>query len=253
MTPDRRYCAVVEYDGTDFLGFQVQATGRTVQGELERSIEHVSQRTIRVDAAGRTDAGVHALGQVVAFNTGWKHGLTDLHRALNATLPGDIVVRSLVEAHSDFHPRFGAISRTYRYKILNQQWPSAVHRNYMHHVREDLDIAAMQQASQFLVGSHDFSSFGKPPQGNNAVRAITQAEWFFQDDNRLTFSITANAFLYRMVRRIVGTLVRVGVGIMDLEDVKSILEARDLSQSAPPVPACGLYLLKVIYPEGSLA
>lgn len=250
MSLEQRYWAVVEYDGTEFYGFQLQAEVRTVQGEIEKCLERITQRPIRISAAGRTDAGVHATGQVVAFETAWKHPLADLQRAINANLPADIVFSELHRVStSDFHPRFSAISRTYQYHILNQPWPSAVQRRYVYHVDRPLDINLMRQASQLLLGSHDFASFGKPPQGSNTVRQIIEAEWQLKGDGYLIFRITANAFLYRMVRKIVATLVQVGLGIIPFDSIIKILEARDLNSSAPPAPACGLYLVKVTYPE----
>lgn len=248
MNRERRYRAIVEYDGTDFLGYQIQASGRTVQGEIERSIAKVAGSAVRIDGAGRTDAGVHALGQVIAFNVVWKHTPAELHRALNATLPDDIVIRYLQIADSDFHPRFAAVSRSYRYTINNQPWPSVLQRRYAHHVKEKLDVKAMNEAGRLLIGSHDFAAFGKPPQGENSVRNVMQAVWS-GDGPRLTFDITANAFLYRMVRTLVGTLIQIGLGQLAVDEIGRILEARDLTRSASPAPAHGLCLVKVTYPE----
>ena len=248
--PERRYRALVGYDGTDFLGYQLQAQGRTVQGEIEKVLKKVTQRDIRIDGAGRTDAGVHATGQVIAFNSGWKHSLNDLHRALNATLPVDIVISDLEIVADSFHPRFEALSRSYQYTIINQLWPSVLDRRYAYHVKDKLDVVAMRQASRFLLGSYDFASFGKAPQGENTVRQVMRAEWVVRG-KRLIFEITANAFLYRMVRTIVGTLVQVGLGQLAPVEIKRILEARDLSQSAPPAPAHGLCLVRVTYPENT--
>ena len=247
VTSPQRYRGTIEYDGTDFLGYQIQAVGRTVQGELEKSLAQVTGTAIRVDGAGRTDAGVHALGQVIAFNAIWRHTLTDLHRALNATLPHDIVVRDLKIVEDGFHPRFSALSRSYRYTIINQPWPSALQRRYAHHVREPLDVAAMRAASQYLLGSHDFASFGQPPQGEITVREVTQADWLVEG-KRFIFDITANAFLYRMVRTIVGTLLQVGMGRLAPTEVEQILAAHDLTRSAAPAPAHGLCLMRVVYP-----
>lgn len=247
MTGEYRYRAIVEYDGTDFLGFQFQTNGRTIQGEIEKALEQVTQSIIRIDAAGRTDTGVHATGQAIAFNVAWKHSPEDLHRALNATLPDDIVISALKIAEPTFHPRFSAVSRSYRYTVMNQPWVSVLQRRYAYHVRKKLDVAAMNEASQFLVGSHDFASFGRPPQGDNTRRLVTQAEWS-ANGNLLAFEITANAFLYRMVRTIVGTLIQVGLGQLAASEIKNILEARDLTRSASPAPAHGLCLVQVSYP-----
>jgi len=243
-----RYCAIVEYDGTDFVGFQIQAKGRTVQGEIEQTLRRVTQFEIRIDGAGRTDAGVHAVGQVIAFSVDWNHALEDLHCALNATLPQDIVVSRLTIVPHEFHPRFDALSRCYCYTISNQIWPSVLQRRYVYHVRDSLDLVAMQKATQFLVGCYDFASFGKPTQGTSTVREVMQADWK-RAGNQLFFWIRANAFLYRMVRRIVGTLVQVGLGRLQPQDIQHILEVRNLKYSAPPAPACGLCLVEVTYPE----
>ncbi len=248
MVLEHRYRAIVEYDGTDFLGYQIQATGRTVQGEIEKSLREATQTEIRIDGAGRTDTGVHATGQVIAFNATWRHSLEDFHRALNALLPADIVVRDLRESHPNFHPRFAALSRSYRYTIVNQPWPSVLHRRYAYHVREGLDLAAMSVAGRYLLGSHDFASFGKPPQGENRVREVTQVECS-RAGSFIFFDISANAFLYRMVRTIVGTLIQVGLGRLAAPQIQTILQARDLTRSAPPAPAHGLCLVRVVYPE----
>lgn len=248
MIPERRFCALIEYDGTDFFGYQIQARERTVQGEIEKAIKKITGSTIRIDGAGRTDAGVHATGQVIAFNVAWKHSLADLHRAINATLPLDIVASKLRVASQDFHPRFDAISRTYRYTIVRQPWPSVLDRRYVYHLKNRLDVAAMEQASRLLLGSHNFASFGKPPQGDSTVREVMQASWSAWG-NHLIFEITANAFLYRMVRNIVGTLLEVGSGRLAAINISEILDARDLRRSASPAPAHGLCLVKVSYPE----
>jgi tRNA pseudouridine38-40 synthase len=246
---EQRYRATVEYDGTEFLGYQIQAAGRTVQDEIERSLKQVTQTFVRIDAAGRTDTGVHAIGQVIAFNAAWRHTTEDLHRALNATLPHDIIISSLTTADREFHPRFDALSRTYRYQIVNQRWPGVLSRRYAYHVKAPLNVAAMNEAAKTLLGRHDFASFGKPPQGNNSVRDLLQAEWLAAPDKSLHFYVTANAFLYRMVRKIVGTLVQVGVGQLDVADVEAILAAKNLKLSAPPAPAHGLCLVQVTYPN----
>ena len=243
-----RYRATVEYDGTDFLGYQYQKVGRTVQGEIEKSLNRLTQSQIRIIGAGRTDAGVHATGQVIAFDLSWKHPLSDLHRALNATLPPDVIVQELEIVRKDFHPRFDAVSRSYRYTVINQPWPSVLQRRYAHHVKDDLDIRAMNEACEFLIGSHDFASFGKPPQGHNTTRHVMRAKWS-AEGRQLEFDITANAFLYHMVRKIVGTLLQVGLGHLQSGDLKNILEVHDLTRAAEPAPAHGLCLVKVTYPE----
>ncbi len=244
--------AQVEYDGTDFQGFQVQAEGRTVQGEIERALQHLTQMPSRVVGAGRTDAGVHARGQVIAFRPQWRHGLADLHRALDAVLPADLSVQKLGWAPEGFHPRFSAVAREYRYTVWTGEWRSPLTGRYAYHVAVPLDVAAMQSAAQSLIGLHDFSAFGRPPQGENARRHVSQAGWTRQGQF-LTFDIEANAFLYRMVRSLVGSLLWVGMGRLSVEDLETILASATRSRlAAPPAPACGLCLMRVIYPEGVL-
>jgi tRNA pseudouridine38-40 synthase len=247
-----RYRATLEYDGTNFQGFQIQARGRTVQGELEKAIERITQKQVRILGAGRTDAGVHASGQVIAFDVSWQHTDQDLHRALNAVLPRDIAIGHLTTTYPTFHPRFDAVWRQYRYTILNQLIRSPLWVRNAHHVPEFLSVKAMAEASQALVGSHDFAAFGKPTQGDSTVRHVLRAEWFVDrprdiKGKLLIFEITANAFLYRMVRNIVGTLIRVGRGEILPDEVTALLQADDRSASGPPAPACGLCLVKVEY------
>ncbi len=243
-----RYRAIIEYDGGDFLGFQLQAQGRTVQGVLENAIERVTRQPCRVIGAGRTDSGVHASGQVIAFNNGWRHTVEDLQRALNASLPADVAVRELAVAEADFHPRFDALRRQYRYTVINRPVREPLNRRYAHQVYENLDVGAMQAASDCLVGSHDFAAFGKPPQGNVTIRRVDQAQWKIEREY-LFFEITANAFLNRMVRNIVGTLLRVGVGALEPEAVRRLLETGDRRTAGPAAPAQGLCLVRIDYAD----
>ncbi len=243
-----RYRATVEYDGTDFLGFQVQARGRTIQGELEKAIERVTQKQVRILGAGRTDAGVHASGQVIAFDVSWRHTTPELQRALNAVLPIDIAIRDLTTTYFTFHPRFDAIRRRYRYTILNQPVRSPLGARYAYHVPEPLDVEAMREAGRQFIGCHDYAAFGKPTQGESTLREVMQAEWF-AEGTLLTFEITANAFLYQMVRNIVGTLVRVGRGELSPGEVTALLEAGERAAAGPPAPARGLCLMGVEYAD----
>jgi tRNA pseudouridine38-40 synthase len=243
-----RLWAVVEYDGTEFAGFQVQARERTVQGEIERALEAVTGHSARIVGAGRTDSGVHASGQVIAFSVPWCHEIRVLRRALNALLAADVAIVEIGPASGGFHPRYSATSRTYHYTILNQEWRSPLWRRTAWHVKEPLDVPQMAAASRYLVGTHDFTTFGRPPDGReNGVRTVLGAEWVARD-NVLTFEIEANAFLYRMVRSIVGTLVLVGAGRLPAEEVAEMLLARDRSLVRQVAPAMGLCLTKVSYP-----
>jgi len=246
-----RLWARVEYDGTDFYGFQVQASGRTVQGEIERALGILTGVDIRVTGAGRTDRGVHARGQVVGFEVEWRHSLSDLHRALNAVLARDVAVSEMGIAEEGFHPRFSALGRSYRYTLLNCPQRSPLDERTAWRVAKQLDMAQMAQASECLVGTQDFLTFGRPPQGENTVRTVRRAEWKRQGAF-YTFDIKANAFLYRMVRSIVGMLVLVGWGQISPEEFESGLQARDRSCIRQVAPAQGLCLMQVDYLEGVL-
>ncbi len=240
--------AIVAYDGTDFLGFQWQTDGRTVQGVLEAAVAQVTQHATRVTGAGRTDAGVHATGQVIGFSVPWRHALADLQRALNAVLPADVAVLELGPAAADWHPRFSACRRYYRYTVLNRSVRSPLDRRYSHLVTEPLDLAALRAGAALLVGEHDFASFGQPTHGDSTVRVIYAADWR-QDGERLVFDIIGNAFLRGMVRSLVGALLQVGLGRWPVERIAEVLESRDRSQAAAPAPACGLCLTKVEYEQ----
>ena len=239
-----RLLAIIEYDGADFEGFQIQARKRTVQGELERALHHITGEKIRVIGAGRTDTGVHATGQGAHFDTIWNRPPEVLQRALNAVLPNDIAVRILVQVSNDFSARYSAQSRTYRYTILNQQIRSPLDARSVLFIPEPLDADAMDAAARCLIGKQDFGAFGTPPHGENTVREIYRTQ-VTREDARVLIEIEANAFLYRMVRRIVGTLILVGKGTLSVEQFRQVLaKQRRAGQSVPPQ---GLCLIAVKY------
>jgi tRNA pseudouridine38-40 synthase len=238
--------ATVAYDGTDFLGFQLQSNGRTVQGVLEAALAQVTQTNVRVIGSGRTDSGVHARGQVIAFRSDWRHKMEDLHRALNAMLPPDVAVLDLDRAPEGWHPRFSALRRHYRYTVLNQPLRSPLDRRYAHHLPQPLDIRALQAGSGLLVGVHDFAAFGQATQGESTQREVFEARWR-QDGPWFTFDVVGNAFLRGMVRNLVGLLLQVGAGCWLVERVAEVLESRNRALAAPPAPACGLCLMRVEY------
>jgi len=241
------YRATVAYDGTDFLGFQLQATGRTVQGTLEAALLQLSGAETRVIGSGRTDAGVHAAGQVVGFRAEWRHTTADLHRALNAVLPPDIAVVDLDAAPEEWHPRFSAKWRHYRYTVRNAAWRSPLTRRYALHVAQPLRLAELQAAARVFVGQHDFASFGRPMQdGESTVRMVYRSGWR-QEGETLTYDVIGNAFLRGMVRSLVGSMLSVGLGQMTVEGLRETLDARDRSLAAPPAAACGLCLMHVEY------
>lgn len=239
--------ATVAYDGTDFLGFQWQARGRTVQGTLEAALQQVTQCAVRVIGAGRTDAGVHARGQVIGFRAPWRHTPGDLQRALNAVLPEDVAVLNLALAAEGWHPRFSAVRRHYRYTVLNQELRDPLARRYAYQWVQPLRLDLLQAAADILVGEHDFASFGRPMrEGETTVRYIWRAGWR-QEGASFTFDVVGNAFLRKMVRSLVGTLLQVGTGAWSLERLAAVLAARDRALAAPPAPACGLCLMQVDY------
>lgn len=241
-----RVKATVAYDGTDFLGFQRQASGRTVQEVLETTLEKITEKPTRVLAAGRTDTGVHAEGQVIAFDTDWRHSLPDLERAMNAVLPQDVAVRDPVSVAPSFHPRYTARSRRYRYTVYNASVRSPLARRASLHCKESLDLEAMQAAAGLVRGEHDFAAFGRPTQGEVTVRRVIEAAWVAEPP-WLFFEIEANAFLFRMVRSIVGTLLQVGRGRLSPDEFGAILASRDRSRAGQTAPAHGLCLIRVEY------
>lgn len=240
------YRALVEYDGTAYQGFQRQRSGATIQGQLESAIESVTRQAVNVTGAGRTDSGVHATGQVIAFELSWRHSCQALEKALNANLPDDIAVRAMEEAAAGFHPRFSARRRTYVYTIYTSQVRRPLQRFRAWHVPRPLDVSPMNQAAEAIVGRHDFATFGQPPQGDNTVREVLVARWR-RDEDELTFEIEANAFLYRMVRSLVGSMKMVGEGRWTVTDFSAALAKKDRSQAAQTAPPQGLCLTAVRY------
>ncbi|MCD6519076.1 MAG: tRNA pseudouridine(38-40) synthase TruA [Anaerolineae bacterium] len=250
----QNYRATVEYDGTEYSGFQVQVGRRTIQGELEAALQRITQQSIRVNGAGRTDAGVHARGQVINFRVEWRHSNADLERALNALLPRDIAVRELQKEAPEFHARFSARRRMYVYSIYNSAVRAPLLERFAYWVPGELDLLAMQEAAEFLVGEQDFAAFGQPPFGEQTVRTVHRAEWQRHPSpwgkgqpELLQFIIEANAFLRGMVRRIVGTLLLVGQGRLSVSNFAQVLASKDISRAGPPAPARGLCLWQVVY------
>lgn len=252
---DQRYRAEVAYDGRRYCGFQRQAGDTlTIQGAIETALKHVTQQPVTIAGAGRTDSGVHATGQVIAFEVAWRHPTQALWRALNAKLPDDIVLQALNEAQADFHPRFDARSRMYEYTLYVAPVRQPLLNNLAWHVptQHPLNVATMQQAADLLIGTHDFATFGTPPQGDNTVRTVMQSVFeplrgARPEVQMLRYTIEANAFLYRMVRRIVGTLVRVGTSQVSLAAFEAALKAADGNRAEQTAPARGLCLVHVTY------
>lgn len=241
-----RVKAVVAYDGTGYGGFQRQKNAPTIQAELERALEKLTQTSCPVLASGRTDAGVHAEGQVIAFDTAWRHPLPDLQRAMNALLPVQIAIMQMAAAAPTFHPRYDALRRVYRYTIYRGAVRNPFVARYSLHVERTLNLEAMQAAAALLVGKYDFIAFGSPPVGDNSVREVCRAAWT-QQEAWLYFDIEGNAFLYRMVRMVVGSLLRVGYGVLSPEAFGEILRGRERRKAGPAVAPQGLCLKRVLY------
>lgn len=248
-----RFRATLSYDGTPFNGFQRQSTGLpTVQATLEQGLQSVVGEPITVDAAGRTDTGVHAIGQVVAFDCNWRHAPDALERALNVVLPPTLAVHHVSVTRADFHPRWDALTRSYRYTIALSKTRLPLWRERAWMLYYDLDIGLMSACAQQLIGTHDFVAFGLPPQGTNTVRTVLRADWHtHQIDGipMLSFEIMADAFLYRMVRRTVGMLVDVGRGKQTAQSFEQMLTSLELAQGVTVAPPQGLVLTQVTYPD----
>lgn len=249
MAKQQRFKAVVEYDGSDFAGYQRQpAPYRTVQAELEKTISQLARQDVTVYGSGRTDSGVHATGQVIAFDIGWSHPTENLLRAINHSLPDDVAIREIDVAGETFNPRFDAKRRAYEYIIerCRHRARRPLTRQRKWQVFVPLSLDKMNLAASMLIGKHDFATFGVPPQGNNSVRDLFVAEWRESNDD-LIFRIEATAFLYRMVRSIVGSLKQVGEGRWSVDQFAHAFHACDRAASAGAAPAHGLYLVKVTY------
>jgi tRNA pseudouridine38-40 synthase len=242
-----RYQVILAYDGTEFQGFQRQARVRTVQGVIEDALRKLGWQGASLLAAGRTDAGVHASGQVIAFDLQWQHSPLDLLMALNANLPADVAARDIHIASPEFHPRYDAVSRCYRYHIFCEPVRSPLRERYAWRVWPLADPDRMQEAASRLSGSHDFAAFGNPPQpGGKTIRTVTRAEWLAVGP-LLVFEIVSEAFLYHMVRRLVSFQVEIGQGRREMAQVEQYLghPAREMVQGlAPPQ---GLVLVEVLY------
>lgn len=243
----RTFKITLAYDGTDFAGWQMQAGPRTVQAVLEDALRPIDAARVIVHAAGRTDAGVHAAGQVVSCALASAIAPDALLRALNVRLPGDVRVMRVEEAAADFHARFHARSKTYRYVIWNGPVAPPQVRHFVWHVTQPLDVDAMQTAAGVLVGEHDFAAFQAAGSEVTSTRREVLVSRVIRPDPQIHYEIAGTGFLRHMVRNIVGTLVDVGRGRRLPEDMRRILESRDRSQASATAPAKGLTLVEVRY------
>ncbi len=236
---------IIEYDGTNYHGWQFQPERRTVQSELEKALLQLTQEQVKLYCAGRTDTGVHALGNVVNFNTESKLALTIFEKGLNRFLPLDIRIIKAEEVAADFHARFSAKYRKYRYVISPIR--HAIGRRYQWYCRYQLNFELIQQASQYLIGEHDFQAFSKAdPQQPHYLSDVVALTWE-QKDDCFVMEITANRFLHNMVRIIVGTMVEVGRGNLNPEQIPEILASRNRKLAGKTVPPNGLILVEVGY------
>ena len=243
----KRVKLVVAYDGTNYHGWQVQDNGITIEEVLNRTISELVQEDIKVIGASRTDAGVHAWGNVAVFDTDSRIPGDKFSFALNQRLPEDIRIQESCEVDADFHPRYADTVKTYEYNILNRRFELPSKRLYAAFCYYPMDIERMNQAAAYLVGEHDFKSFcSAGAQVQTTVRTIYAVN-VTKEDDMVHIRITGNGFLYNMVRIIAGTLMQVGTGLMEPEQVKGILEARDRSKAGPTAVAKGLTLVEIRY------
>lgn len=257
--------ALVAYDGTDYYGFQVQPGVPSIQGTLEATLGTFTTLHGRISAAGRTDRGVHARGQVIGLTLEWRHSLEALQRAWNAHLPPAIAISGILPVATDFHPRFSANSRIYRYTVVQRtgvDWDarSPLTRRYAAVQSRTLDLSAMQQAAALILGEHDFATFGMPTVGESTTRTVMQATWQMaqsplpplpgqQEEAALVFTVEANGFLKHMVRKLVGSMIKVGRGSWSVADFADALAAADGARSAPSAPPNGLVFEVATYPS----
>ncbi len=241
----KNYKLVLGYDGTDFRGWQRQPEGRTVQGVLEEAVGKITQKQTAVHGAGRTDAGVHALGQVAGFRGAFKLSDAVFLRALNAVLPQDVRIFSLEEAPPDFHARRSARSKVYRYRIVHAAQPSPLDRRYVLHWPHPLKLGKMREAAGLFVRTADFSAFSSN-RDRSPVRTVTRSE-LRKSGQEIVYTIEAAGFLRSMVRTIVGTLLEVGRGRITPEQVEEIFRLKDRSLAGATAAAKGLTLIRVDY------
>ena len=247
----RRFRLLLEYDGSDFSGWQIQPEKRSVQGVLEETLREITGEARRFSPAGRTDAGVHAIGQVAHVDCETRLEPPALGRALNAVLPRDVAVLELEVAPSDFHARHDATGKLYTYRILNRPAPSPVRARFTWHMRSALDVAAMAEAAASVVGTHDFSAFRGAPGGvdeDMSPRRTLHRLDVVASGDEVRIEAEGRSFLRHMVRNLASTLVEIGQRRRPVSDMAKVLESRDRANAAPTAPAQGLCLVRVSYP-----
>lgn len=242
----KRIKLVVAYDGTNYCGWQVQPNGETIEGVLNRELSSLLGEEIKVTGASRTDSGVHSLGNVAVFDTDTRIPPEKISYALNIRLPEDIVVQDSCEVAPDFHPRHCNSRKTYEYRILNRRFAMPTRRLDTYFYHRPLDVERMQQAARYLEGTHDFKSFcSVNTVVEDTVRTIYTLQVIKDADDIITIRVQGSGFLYNMVRILAGTLIQVGIGAMEPEQMTEILEAKDRSASGPTAPAQGLTMMGI--------
>ena len=238
---------VIEYDGKEFNGWQKQPNKLNIQGEIERAIKQITGEEVDLTASGRTDAGVHALGQVANFKTNSNIPIEKIPIALNSNLKKSIVIKSAEEVEERFHSRLNCKRKTYRYIINNSRYGTAIYRNLETHIPMKLDIQKMQEAVKYFEGEHDFKAFkASGTSSKNSVRTIYETK-IYEQGERIYIELTGNGFLYNMVRIITGTLVEVGLGKISPDQIPEIIKIGKRENAGKTLPPQGLYLLKVMY------
>lgn len=238
----------IEYDGTKFHGWQKQPTKLNIQGEIEKAIMQITgEENIELCASGRTDAGVHALGQVANFKTESLIDINKIPLALNANLKKSIVIKNAEEVENDFHARYNAKGKKYRYIIDNSTYGSAIYKDLEYHISTKLNVEKMKEAIKYFEGEHDFKGFKASGTSNkSSVRTIFKAE-IIEKGSKIIIELTGNGFLYNMVRIITGTLVEVGFGKINPEEIPEIILSKDRTKAGKTLPPHGLYLVEVYY------
>ena len=237
----------IEYDGKDFNGWQKQPKKLNIQGEIELAIKLITGETVDLTASGRTDAGVHALGQVANFKTESTIPIDKFAYAINSKLKQSIRVLKAEEVSERFHSRYNCKQKTYRYIINNTQQGTAIYRKQEYHISNKLDVKKMKEAAKYFVGEHDFKAFkASGTSSKSSVRKIYDVN-IYEKENRIVMEFTGNGFLYNMVRILSGTLVEVGMGKIDPEQIPEIINSKDRTKAGKTLPPYGLYLVKVEY------
>ncbi|MBD7914265.1 tRNA pseudouridine(38-40) synthase TruA [Clostridium sp. Sa3CUN1] len=238
---------ILEYDGTNYLGWQKQRIGKTIQGTLEEAIRSLTNEEIDSIGSSRTDAGVHAKGFIANFKTNSKIPADKFREAINHKLPDDIVILKSEEVEEDFHSRYNAKGKTYSYSILNRDVKSAIDRNYVYHIKKELDLNSMEEACKYFIGTYDFSAFKTSGSSvKSSIRTISEL-YIQKNDDIIKIFVTGDGFLYNMVRIIVGTLIMVGNNKIKPEEIKNIIESKNRDNAGICVPPNGLVLEKVYY------